>query len=754
MLDRDLEHTINLTFKQAYEHHYEFMSIELLLLMLLDNESVRRALQFCKVNILELQTELARFVEKSTPRLPDMNTQQFDVQPTVGFQRVLQRAVFHAQSTRQSEVNGADVLLAILSEYDSELVNLLNALNITRVEVLQYLSKTNRADTSQNKVMLDSEVLEDSTTEGSALASFTVNLNARARAGLIDTLIGREHELAHTIQVLCRRRKNNPLLVGEPGVGKTAIAEGLAKRIVDKQVPEILNDKVVYSLDLGGLLAGTKYRGDFEKRLKLLLKELKEEPNAILFIDEIHNIIGAGAAGSGVMDASNLIKPVLSSGEIKCIGATTYEEYRQKFEKEHALARRFQKIDIKEPTVRQTVDILLGIQHFYEAHHQVKYTFAAIKQAAKLSKRYITNRLLPDIAIDVLDEAGAVQRLLPENKRKKTITVAEIEAVVAQIAGVPAKSVSVSDQKMLRHLARDLKMLVFGQDEAIEVLSSSICMARSGLGELNKPVGSFLFMGPTGVGKTEVARQLANVMGIKLLRYDMSEYMESHAVSRLIGSPPGYVGFEKGGLLTEDINANPHCVLLLDEIEKGHSDIYNLLLQVMDNGTLTDNNGRTADFRHVIIIMTTNAGAEVFQKTHIGFAEQENITDSLQELKQVFTPEFRNRLDAIVHFKALTPDLIDSVVGKFLMELEMRLDEKKISLTVKPAARKWLATHGYSKEMGARPMSRLIKEKLKKPLAEELLFGDLCAGCEVLADLDGNEFTFTIKAKEIITEEH
>jgi ATP-dependent Clp protease ATP-binding subunit ClpA len=753
MLDRDLEHTINLTFKQAYEKHYEFMSIELLLLMLLDNESVRRALQFCKVNIVELQAEIARFVENATPRLANIHSQQFDVQPTVGFQRVLQRAVFHAQSTRQSEVSGADVLLAILSEYDSDIVNLINRFQVTRAEVLEHLSKNSKVDNTQHKIQLDTEALEEPGNEGSALASFTVNLNARARAGLIDNLIGREAEVAHTIQVLCRRRKNNPLLVGEPGVGKTAIVEGLAKRIVDKQVPEVLHDKVVYSLDLGSLLAGTKYRGDFEKRLKLLLKELQADPHAILFIDEIHNIIGAGAAGSGVMDASNLIKPVLASGEVKCIGATTYEEYRQKFEKEHALARRFQKIDIKEPTVRQTVDILLGIQHFYEAHHQVKYTFTAIKQAAKLSKRYIPHRLLPDIAIDVLDEAGAVQHLLPEGKRKKTITVTEIEAVVANMAGVPTKSVSVSDQKMLQHLARDLKMLVFGQDAAIEALATSICMARSGLGELNKPVGSFLFMGPTGVGKTEVARQLSNVMGVKLLRYDMSEYMESHAVSRLIGAPPGYVGFEKGGLLTEDINAHPHCVLLLDEIEKAHPDIYNLLLQVMDNGTLTDNNGRSADFRQVVIIMTTNAGAEVFQKTHIGFAEQENLTDSLQEIKRVFTPEFRNRLDAIVPFKSLTPNLIDNIVGKFLMELEMRLEEKKIALTVKPAVRQWLALHGYSKEMGARSMNRLIKEKLKKPLAEELLFGDLCAGCEVIADLVGEEFKFTIMAKEIILAE-
>ncbi len=754
MLDRELELTINLAFKAARDKRYEFMTVEQLLIALLDNPSVQVVFNHCGTDAERLRARLQQFIAETTPKFPEEEA-RLDPQPTLGFQRVLQRAVFHVQSIGQVDVTGADVLLAIFSEQESESVYLLAQENIMRLDVSDFLAqgreKTQVNTQPQTEIPphdFDAVADEQLRAEPSALAAYATNLNQKAKNGMIDPVIGREQEILDAIQILSRRRKNNPLLVGEAGVGKTAIAEGLAKRIVDAEVPEVIKNATVYSLDLGSLLAGTKYRGDFEKRLKILLQELKREPGAILFIDEIHNIVGAGAATGGVMDASNLIKPMLASGELKCMGSTTFQEYRQIFEKDRALARRFHKIDIKEPTVRETVDILLGLRAYLEEHHGVKFSFPALKQAAKLSSRYINDRFLPDKAIDVLDEAGAYQNLLPESKRKKIIGIHEIETVVAKMAGVPTKSVSTTDQKMLRHLVRDLKMLVYGQDRAIEALGAAIRMARSGLSDLDKPVGSFLFAGPTGVGKTEVARQLANVMGIKLLRYDMSEYMEPHAVSRLIGSPPGYVGYEKGGLLTEDINKNPHCVLLLDEIEKAHPDIYNLLLQVMDHGTLTDNNGRTADFRHVIVIMTTNAGAAALQKTAIGFSDQDNRTDSLQEIKRAFTPEFRNRLDAIIQFDALSEDMVCNVVDKFIMDLEMRLEERKVSLKVQPAARKWLAKQGYEPDMGARPMKRLIQEEIKKPLAEELLFGELRAGGEVVIDLKKDKLHFTIREKE------
>tara|TARA_R110000868_G_scaffold84822_3_gene238888 strand:- start:11223 stop:13499 length:2277 start_codon:yes stop_codon:yes gene_type:complete len=755
MLDRDLELAINMAFKYAREHRYEFMTVEQLLLALLENQTVLSVLTSCQANVDILREKLTQYIEETTPKYADDALSQ-DPQPTLGFQRILQRAVFHVQSTGQMEVNGSNVLLAIFSEQECEAVYLLNQENITRAEVINFLSQEGNKSFDQQpqqSASIEFESMGDEQAgEQSALSSYATNLNKKAKAGKIDPVVGRNNEITTAIQVLCRRRKNNPLLVGEAGVGKTAIAEGLAKRIIDGEVPEVMSECTIYSLDLGSLLAGTKYRGDFEKRLKQLLDELQKDPKSVLFIDEIHNIIGAGAAAGGVMDASNLIKPMLASGELKCMGSTTFQEYRQIFEKDRALARRFHKIDVKEPSVRESVDILLGLKHFYEEYHNVKYSFPALKQAAKLSNRYVTDRQLPDKAIDVIDEAGAAQQLLPENKRKKIIGVSEVETVVAKMAGVPAKSVSTTDQKMLRNLTRDLKMLVYGQDKAIDALGSAIRTARSGLNDINKPVGSFIFTGPTGVGKTEVARQLSNVMGIKLLRYDMSEYMESHAVSRLIGSPPGYVGYEQGGLLTEDINQNPYCILLLDEIEKAHPDIYNLLLQVMDNGTLTDNNGRTADFRHVILIMTTNAGAESLQKTSIGFSEQDNSTDSMNDLKRVFTPEFRNRLDAIVQFDPLSEEMVRNVVGKFLMDLEVRMEEQKVSMKTKPAVRDWLAKNGYDPLMGARPMARLIKEKLKKPLAEELLFGKLKAGSEVMIDVVKDEFKFTIKEKQTAEE--
>ncbi len=734
MLSKELEFTLNLAFKEARSKRHEFMTVEHLLLSLLDNSAAVSVLRACGSDIERLRIDLVNFIDETTP-LIDLSDTERETQPTLGFQRVLQRAVFHVQSSGKSEVTGANVLAAIFSEQESQAVYFLKKENITRLDVINYIAHGISKLQSEEDIQQPNEE-EGGGDEGGALGgqnmspleSYAVNLNAKARLGRIDPLIGREEEVMRTIQILCRRRKNNPLLVGEAGVGKTAIAEGLAKLIVDKKVPDILAHSTVYSLDLGALLAGTKYRGDFEKRLKAVLHQLAKEKGSILFIDEIHTIIGAGAASGGVMDASNLIKPLLASGELRCIGATTYQEFRGIFEKDSALARRFQKIDVVEPTVDQTVLILKGLKTYFEAHHSVKYSPRALRSAAELGARYIHDRFLPDKAIDIVDEAGAYQRLLPPSKRKKTIGVREIEDIVAKIARVPAKTVSSTDREMMGHLERDLKMLVFGQDKAIEQLSATIKMSRAGLGDLRKPVGSFLFAGPTGVGKTEVTRQLAKLLGIELIRLDMSEYMERHTISRLIGAPPGYVGFDQGGLLTEQINKHPHCVLLLDEIEKAHPDVFNLLLQVMDHGTLTDNNGRKSDFRHVIIVMTTNAGAELISRRSMGFTEQVHDSDSMREIERAFPPEFRNRLDSIVQFQALPQSVIYQVVDKFLVELQAQLDDKGVNLEVDESARQYLVEKGYDPKMGARPMARLIQTEVKMPLAQEILFGQLAQG--------------------------
>lgn len=732
MLNKELEFTLNLAFKEAKEKRHEFMTVEHLLLALLDNPAAGNVLQACDANIDALRNDLIEFIEETTPKIPDEELDR-ETQPTLGFQRVLQRAVFHVQSAGKTEVSGANVLAAIFSEQESQAVYFLRRENITRLDVINYIShgvsKYQSHEESMNSSM-DEEMMGPESNE-SPLESYCMNLNKRARLGKIDPLIGRHEEIQRTIQVLCRRRKNNPLLVGEAGVGKTAIAEGLAKRIVDGEVPEAISKSVVYALDLGALLAGTKYRGDFEKRLKAVLKQLGEQEGGILFIDEIHTIIGAGAASGGVMDASNLIKPLLANGELKCIGSTTYQEYRGIFEKDRALARRFQKIDISEPSVDETFEILKGLKGRLEEHHGVKFSIPSLKAAAELSAKYINDRFLPDKAIDVVDEAGAYQNLLTPNKRKKIISVTEIENVVASIARIPVKKVSARDKDTLRNLERDLKLLVYGQDAAITALASAIKLGRSGLREPEKPVGCFLFAGPTGVGKTEVTRQLANVLGIELLRFDMSEYMEKHTVSRLIGAPPGYVGYDQGGLLTEVVNKNPHSVVLLDEIEKAHPDVFNLLLQVMDHGTLTDTNGRQADFRHVILVMTSNAGAAEISRNSIGFSMQDNSNDGLDVIKRQFSPEFRNRLDAVINFAPLDSDTIGMVVDKFIMELEEQLLNKGVTFTVEKSAREWLIEHGYDQAMGARPMARLIQENIKKPLAEELLFGKLANGGHV-----------------------
>jgi ATP-dependent Clp protease ATP-binding subunit ClpA len=676
-----------------------------------------------------------------------------ETQPTLAFQRVLQRAVLHVQSSGKKEVTGANVLVAIFGEQDSQAVYFLNKQNITRLDVVNYIShgisKVHGDDEGQGMSSSSSEEEGGEAAGKSPLETYATNLNQQAKLGKIDPLIGRKDEIQRTIQILCRRRKNNPLFVGEAGVGKTALAEGLAKMIVDGQVPEVLGRGTIYALDLGALLAGTKYRGDFEKRLKAVLAQLKKEQGAILFIDEIHTIIGAGAASGGVMDASNLIKPMLASGDLKCIGSTTYQEYRGVFEKDRALARRFQKIDIPEPSVEETVQILEGLKSRFESHHGVKYSKQALRTAAELAARYINDRHLPDKAIDIIDEVGAQQRLLPVSRRKKVVGVTEVENIVAKMARIPPKTVSTSDKDVLRNLDRDLKMVVFGQDEAIGALASAIRMSRAGLGNLQKPIGCFLFAGPTGVGKTEVTRQLAQVMGIELIRFDMSEYMERHTVSRLIGAPPGYVGFDQGGLLTDAIIKHPHAVLLLDEIEKAHPDVFNLLLQVMDHGTLTDNNGRKADFRNVILVMTTNAGAEQISRPSIGFTHQDHSTDSLEVIKRAFSPEFRNRLDAIIQFKALDAKTIAHVVDKFIIELEAQLEEKRVTLEVDDGARHWLAEHGYDPKMGARPMSRLIQEKIKRPLAEELLFGRLIKGGHILVTEENGELQFEIEGSEV-----
>ena len=730
MLSKELEMTLNLAFKEARDKRHEFMTVEHLLLGLLDNSSAIEVLRACHANIDQLRLELVAFVDETTPLIP-ANDHHRETQPTLAFQRVLQRAVFHVQSAGKDEVMGSNVLAAIFSEQESQAVYFLKKENVSRLDVINYISHgTNQMPEPQEPEapsMQEDEFSQDSVSK-SPLESYAINLNNQAKLGKIDPLVGRDEEIQRTIQILCRRRKNNPLFVGEAGVGKTAIVEGLAKLVVEGKVPDAIKHSTLYSLDLGSLLAGTKYRGDFEKRFKALLQQLKRESGAILFIDEIHTIIGAGAASGGVMDASNLIKPLLASGELKCVGSTTYQEYRGIFEKDRALARRFQKIDVKEPSVEETVGILKGLKGRFEQHHSVRYSFAALRAAAEMVSRYISDRFLPDKAIDVVDEAGAYQRLLPVNKRKKLISVADVERIVARMARVPEKSVSASDKSALRNLERDLKLVIFGQDEAVNALSDAIKMGRSGLADPEKPVGCFLFAGPTGVGKTEVTRQLAHLLGIELLRFDMSEYMESHTVSRLIGAPPGYVGFEQGGLLTDAVNKHPHSILLLDEIEKAHPDVYNLLLQVMDHGTLTDANGRKTDFRHIILVMTTNAGAEDMSRASMGFTEQDHTTDGLGIIKKKFSPEFRNRLDSIIQFKSLSREAIDLIVEKFITELQARLSEKNVTLEVDGNAREWMAERGYDKQMGARPMARLVKDKLKKPLASEILFGSLVEG--------------------------
>ena len=745
MLNKELEFTLNLAFKEAKEKRHEFMTVEHLLLSLLDNPAAGNVLHACEANIDALRHDLIEFIDETTPKIPDDELDR-ETQPTLGFQRVLQRAVFHVQSAGKVEVSGANVLAAIFSEQESQAVYFLRRENITRLDVINYIShgvsKFQSNDLNENmNPLMDEEMMGVETNE-SPLESYCMNLNKRARLGKIDPLIGRHEEIQRTIQVLCRRRKNNPLLVGEAGVGKTAIAEGLAKRIVDGEVPDAISNCVVYSLDLGSLLAGTKYRGDFEKRLKAVLKQLGEQDGGILFIDEIHTIIGAGAASGGVMDASNLIKPLLANGELKCIGSTTYQEYRGIFEKDRALARRFQKIDITEPSIDETFEILKGLKARLEEHHNVKFSVSALRSAAELSAKYINDRFLPDKAIDVVDEAGAYQNLLTNSKRKKIISVTEIENVVANIARIPVKKVSARDKDTLRNLERDLKLLVYGQDDAITALSSAIKLSRSGLRESEKPVGCFLFTGPTGVGKTEVTRQLANVMGIDLLRFDMSEYMEKHTVSRLIGAPPGYVGYDQGGLLTEAVTKKPHSVVLLDEIEKAHPDVFNLLLQIMDHGTLTDTNGRQADFRHVILVMSSNAGASEISRNSIGFSLQDNSSDGLDVIKRQFSPEFRNRLDATINFSSLDIDTVGLIVDKFIIELEEQLLTKGVTLKVEQAARDWLIEHGYDKSMGARPMARIIQENIKKPLAEELLFGKLSNGGHVILTMKDGKLNF------------
>ena len=741
MLSKELEVTLNMAFKEAREQRHEFMTVEHLLLALLDNPTAAKVLRACGADLNALRRQLIEFIRESSPLLPA--DEDRDTQPTLGFQRVLQRAVFHVQSSGKKEVNGANVLVAIFGERESHAVYLLNQQNIARLDVVNCIShgisKVNDEESSEEVNPPAEEEAEQGEATNNALTAYTTNLNEQAAAGKIDPLIGRQDEVERTIQILCRRRKNNPLFVGEAGVGKTAIAEGLAKMIVDGEVPEVIANSTIYSLDLGALLAGTKYRGDFEKRLKNVLAQLKREEGAVLFIDEIHTIIGAGAASGGVMDASNLIKPMLASGDLKCIGSTTYQEYRGIFEKDRALARRFQKIDVGEPSEDEAVKILQGLKSRFEDHHDVRYTNQALRSAVELTHRYINDRHLPDKAIDIIDEAGARQRLLPASKRRKTIGVSDIEEIVAKIARIPPKAVSTSDRGVLKNLERDLKMVVFGQNDAIESLAAAIKMSRSGLGNIEKPIGSFLFAGPTGVGKTEVTRQLARIMGIELIRFDMSEYMERHTVSRLIGAPPGYVGYDTGGLLTEAVNKQPHAVLLMDEMEKAHPDVFNIMLQVMDHGTLTDTNGRKADFRNVIIVMTTNAGAERMSRSSVGFTRQDHSADAMGEIKRMFSPEFRNRLDAIIEFSALAPDTISHVVDKFLVELETQLDAKKVTMEVDSVARLWLAEHGYDPIMGARPMARLIQDKIKKALAEDILFGRLANGGHVVITVKNDD---------------
>jgi len=744
MIAQELEVSLHMAFVEARQQRHEFITVEHLLLALLDNPSAAEVLRACSANIDDLRKSLSTFIKDNTPQVA--GTDDVDTQPTLGFQRVIQRAIMHVQSTGsgKKEVTGANVLVAIFGEKDSHAVYYLHQQGVTRLDVVNFIAhgikKSDPPEPAKsNENQAEAEEGSEKAEKQSPLEQYTQNLNQLAKDGKIDPLIGREYEVERVIQILCRRRKNNPLLVGEAGVGKTAIAEGLAWRITQKEVPEILAESVVYSLDMGALLAGTKYRGDFEQRLKGVIKSLKDKPNGILFIDEIHTLIGAGAASGGTLDASNLLKPGLSSGALKCIGATTFTEYRGIFEKDAALSRRFQKVDVVEPTVEQTVEILKGLKSRFEEHHNVKYAVAALQAAAELSAKYINDRHLPDKAIDVIDEAGAAQRILPISKRKKTISKTEVEDIVAKIARIPPANVSNDDRGKLKTLERDLKSVVFGQDKALDVLASAVKMARSGLGRGDKPIGSFLFSGPTGVGKTEAAKQLAYIMGIDLIRFDMSEYMERHAVSRLIGAPPGYVGFDQGGLLTEAVTKKPHCVLLLDEIEKAHPDIFNVLLQVMDHGTLTDNNGRKADFRNVIVVMTTNAGAEALNKTVMGFTNKHDTGDEMADIKRLFTPEFRNRLDATVSFKALDENVILRVVDKFLLQLETQLAEKKVEVTFSDKLRKHLAKKGFDPLMGARPMQRLIQDTIRRALADELLFGRLTEGGRLTVDLDDKD---------------
>jgi ATP-dependent Clp protease ATP-binding subunit ClpA len=750
MFSKDLEQTIGQCYKRAREARHEFMTVEHLLLALLDSPSAQAVLKATGADTARLRADLDQAVEASVSRLAEDDGR--DTQPTLGFQRVLQRAVYHVQSSGKKEVTGANVLVAIFGEKDSHAVYFLNQQDVTRLDVVNYLSH-GIAKQGDGEPQGSGEPGEGKAEAGEgeaksdALTEYASNLNEAARNGKIDPLVGRAEEIERTIQVLCRRRKNNPLYVGEAGVGKTALAEGLAKRIVDGEVPEVLEDAVIYSLDLGALVAGTKYRGDFEKRLKAVLSALKKVPHAVLFIDEIHTIIGAGSASGGTMDASNLIKPALASGELRCIGSTTFQEYRGIFEKDRALARRFQKIDVVEPTIAETYEILLGLKPRYEAHHNVSYADDALQAAVDLSVKHIGDRLLPDKAIDVIDEAGARQRLLPEERRKRLIDIEEIETIVAKMARIPAKQVSATDKDVLQHLERNLKMVIFGQDPAIQTLASAIKLARSGLGNPEKPIGNFLFAGPTGVGKTEVTKQLAMQLGIELVRFDMSEYMEPHSISRLIGAPPGYVGFDQGGLLTEKIVKTPHCVLLLDEVEKAHPDIFNILLQVMDRGVLTDTNGREANFKNVILVMTTNAGAAQASRRSIGFTKQDHSTDAMEVIRRGFTPEFRNRLDAIVQFQALGFDHILRVVDKFLIELEMLLHDKHVTLSATPEARDWLAQHGFDPQMGARPMARVIQDKIKRPVADELLFGKLINGGKVSIDVKDDELVVTTQSE-------
>jgi ATP-dependent Clp protease ATP-binding subunit ClpA len=745
MLSSELEFCLNEAFQNARDRRHEFMTVEHLLLALLDIPKVHEILKACNSNIAQLRRQLTEFIDEATPLMPLED--EGDVQPTLGFQRVLQRAVFHVQSSGKKEVTGSNVLVAIFSEKQSQAVYFLGLQDITRLDVVNYISHgmpqlRSEGSEEEQEAAEDREGEQDSR----ALEMYATNLNKRAIEGKIDPLIGRNLEIERTVQILCRRRKNNPLYVGDAGVGKTALAEGLARMIVEEQVPEVLRQSTIYALDMGTLIAGTKYRGDFEKRLKAVIAEIREDPGAILFIDEIHTVIGAGAASGGVMDASNLIKPVLANGEIRCIGSTTYSEYRGVFEKDHALARRFQKIDVPEPSLEETVAILRGLQTRFEEHHGVTYEPEAIEAAAELAAKHINDRRLPDKAIDVIDEAGANLRLQPVGEREARVTVTIVENIVAKMARIPPKSVSASDKDVLRTLERDLKLTIFGQDQAIEALASAIKMARSGLTEETKPIGSFLFAGPTGVGKTEVTRQLALIMGVELIRFDMSEYMERHTVSRLIGAPPGYVGFDQGGLLTEAVTKNPHAVVLLDEIEKAHPEVFNLLLQVMDHGTLTDNNGRKADFRNVVLVMTTNAGAQEMSRASIGFTQQDHSSDGLAIIKKSFTPEFRNRLDAIIQFASLDARSVSRVVDKLVVELEAKLGSNDVTLELDDAARQWIAERGYDPKMGARPMARIIQEHIKRPLAEELLFGSLAEGGHVRVTV-GEDGTLKLDAE-------